>query len=273
MTENDGIASKTGVAKDEAQAVGAQAKEGAKHLVDVGKGEAANVASEAGHQVRNLIDQSRSQLVDQSSQQQQRLAEGLRALGEELSDMASGSEQQGVASDLAQQASERVNDVAGWLENREPGALVDELKDFARRRPGAFLASTAALGLLAGRFSRGLVADHQEQNESSDAVTHTDTAYGTVGTYGTTAGTGYATGTTYGTPSAGGGSSYAGGGTVDPVSPGLGTGVGAGVSGMAPAVEELPTTHDPLAPIDPRTGAERTGAARDSGTAGGDVLR
>jgi hypothetical protein len=298
MTENEGITAKAGAtkdaAKDEAQATGTQAKEGAKHLVDVGKGEAANVAAEAGHQVRQLFQQSRSELVDQSTQQQKRIAEGLRSLGEELSGMARGSEQQGVASDLANQASQRVNDVAGWLENREPGALVDELKSFARRRPGAFLAGAAVLGLVGGRLSRGLVADHQEQSESGaehvTGGTAYGTTYGTTGAYGTTGtgvgGTTYGT-TTYGTPSVGGGSSYSGG-VVDPVSPGVGAGVGAGVGGIAPAdpgetspvpvapvttAEEFPTTHDPLAPIDPRTGVERTGAGRDADTGGGDVLR
>ena len=55
--------------------------------------------------------------------------------------MAHGSEQPGMATDLAQQASERTNAVASWLEEREPGHVVDEITRFARQRPGTFLAA------------------------------------------------------------------------------------------------------------------------------------
>ena len=125
------------VAKDEAHATGEQAKEGAKHVAEVGKDEAKNVVHETGQQAKELWQQTRSQLLDQSAQQQTRVAEGLRSLSQELSGMARGSEQQGVASDLAQQASQRMGDVAGWLDQRDPGSLVSEVKQFARQRPGA----------------------------------------------------------------------------------------------------------------------------------------
>lgn len=77
--------------------------------------------------------------------------------------MASRSEEDGLAKDLAQQASQRVGTVAHWLEDREPGALVDELRRFARNRPGTFLAMAAGLGLVAGRMTRGVRAGAQEE--------------------------------------------------------------------------------------------------------------
>lgn len=152
------------VAKDEARATAEQAKDGAGHIAAVGKDEAMNVAQETGHQAKDLWQQTRNQLLDQSAEQQTRVAEGLRSLSQELSGMARGSEQQGVASDLAQQASQRVGDVAGWLDERDPGSLVTEVKRFARQRPGAFLATAAVLGLVGGRLSRGLVDDHQDSS-------------------------------------------------------------------------------------------------------------
>jgi hypothetical protein len=161
-----GPSSTQGVAKDEARATGQQAKEGARHVAEVGKDEAKNVAQETGQQAKELWQQTRTQLMDQSAEQQTRVAEGLRSLGQELSGMAEGSEQQGVASDLARQASQRMEDVAGWLDQRDPGSLVTELKQFARQRPGAFLATAAVVGLVGGRLSRGLVADHKEHSGS-----------------------------------------------------------------------------------------------------------
>jgi hypothetical protein len=159
------------VAKDEARATGEQARDGARHVAEVGKDEAKNVAHETSQQAKELWQQTRSQLMDQSAQQQTKVAEGLRSLSQELSSMAQGSEQQGVASDLAQQASQRMGDVAGWLDQRDPGSLVSEVKQFARQRPGTFLAAAAVIGLVGGRLSRGLVADHQDQSEATtDAV-------------------------------------------------------------------------------------------------------
>jgi hypothetical protein len=165
------------VAKDEARATGQQAKEGAKHVAEVGKDEAKNVVQETGQQAKELWQQTRSQLLDQSAHQQTRVAEGLRSLSQELSGMASNSGQQGVASDLAQQASQRMGDVAGWLDQRDPGSLVAEVKQFARQRPGAFLATAAVIGLVGGRLSRGLVADHQDQAAESEP-TNTNSGVG-----------------------------------------------------------------------------------------------
>jgi hypothetical protein len=155
------------VAKEEARATGQQAKEGARHVAEVGKDEVKNVAQETSQQAKELWQQTRSQLLDQSAQQQTKVAEGLRSLSQELSGMAHGSEQQGVASDLAQQASQRMGDVAGWLDQRDPGSLVSEVKQFARQRPGTFLAAAAVIGLVGGRLSRGLVADHQDQADAT----------------------------------------------------------------------------------------------------------
>jgi len=172
----------TDVAKDEARATGEQAKEGARHVAEVGKGEAKNVAQETGQQAKELWQQTRSQLLEQSAQQQTRVADGLRSLSDELSGMARGSEQQGVASDLANQASQRMGDVATWLDQRDPGSLVSEVKQFARQRPGAFLATAAVIGLVGGRLSRGLVAEHQDQQDQQGAGSSADLSAGYAGT-------------------------------------------------------------------------------------------
>ncbi len=152
----------TDVAKQEARATAEQVKEGSRHLADVGKDEARNVTSEAGQQAKQLWEQTRSEMADQGAQQQQRAAQGLRSLSGELRSMAHGSQQNGIATDLATQASQHVEEIARWLEDREPGCGTREVKGFARRRPGLFLAGAAALGVLGGRLSRGLVAEHQD---------------------------------------------------------------------------------------------------------------
>ena len=152
-----------GTAKDEAAGVAQDAKGAAADVAGTAKDEAKQVVGEAKDQARHLWEQTRTEATDQAGTQQQRLASGLRSLGQELGEMAGRGEQRGLASDLAGQASTRARDVADWLEQREPGDVLEEVRDFARRRPGAFLAAAAAIGLLGGRVTRGVVAEHQDE--------------------------------------------------------------------------------------------------------------
>ncbi len=61
-----------------------------------------------------------------------------------------------MATEVAQQAAERIHGAASWLEQREPADLLQAVRDFARRRPGVFLAGAAVAGLAAGRLTRGM---------------------------------------------------------------------------------------------------------------------
>jgi hypothetical protein len=146
----------THVAKEQAAGVGQSAAGAGQHVAGVAKEEAGNVAQEAVSQARDVVGTAREQLVQQAAEQQDRLAGGLRTLGRELGSMADSNEDPGYASDLARQASSTINDVAGWLENRDPNGLMDDVRSFARRRPGAFLALAVGAGVLAGRLTRGL---------------------------------------------------------------------------------------------------------------------
>lgn len=53
-----------------------------------------------------------------------------------------------------------IEDVASRLQDREPGELLDEVRRFARRKPGMFLLGAAAGGVLAGRLTSGMSAAH-----------------------------------------------------------------------------------------------------------------
>lgn len=272
-TSGSSSGSTTESAKEQAGAVTSDAREAGQHVAAVAKDEARNVTAEAGAQSRRLLEQTRSQLVDQSAQQQQRVASGLRSLGDELGQMARGSQEQGLASDLAQQAAGQISSVASWLENREPGALVDEVKRFARNRPGTFLAAAAGLGLLAGRMSRGLVAEHQEQQQSqppTGSPTGPVTGTSGPGAVGATGAAGYPSGTggTAGYPSGGAGTALYPSGTTASPAPGVpgtgsvttgtgapaGTGAGYPTAGAAvPATGAATGAAEPY-PIDHTTG-------------------
>lgn len=53
-------------------------------------------------------------------------------------------------------AAQRAEDFTAQLERKEPKELLSDVRRFAARRPGAFLAIAAGVGLVAGRLTRGL---------------------------------------------------------------------------------------------------------------------
>jgi hypothetical protein len=164
-TESARVAAAT--AKDEARSVAADAKQGTRQVADTAKAEARDVAAQTQQQARELFNQLRSEATDQASGQAQRAAGGLRTLASELGEMADGGQHHGVASDVARQASDRARGFADWLEQREPGDILNEARDFARRKPGTFLVAAAALGILGGRLTRGLADDDSTQGSGA----------------------------------------------------------------------------------------------------------
>lgn len=119
------------------------------------KERARGVAHQASDQAHGLVDRTRTELRSQVRSQQQHLAGGLRALEDELDQMAGGTQDPGYVSDLAQRAGDATGRAAQWFEDREPVDVLHEVEDFARRRPGLFIALAAGAGLLVGRFLRG----------------------------------------------------------------------------------------------------------------------
>lgn len=162
--------------KDEAGDVARTAKESAQSVAETAKAEAANVASEVKSNARDLLYQARSDLTQQAGTQQQKVADGLRSISDELHAMARASDQPGVASDLVRQVAERSTSVASWLDGRDPGSLLNEVKSFARQRPGTFLLLAAGAGVLAGRLTRSLSAGAPESGTTAARSTG---AYGT----------------------------------------------------------------------------------------------
>lgn len=154
------------VAKEQASHVAGAAADAGGRVVDSAKEEGAKVASEAKTQVADLFAQSRDQLVEQAGEQQQRVAGGLHSLSDELSGMARNA-QGGVAGDLVQQAASRAGSIADWLGERDPGSLVDEVRRFAREKPGTFIAIAAGAGLLVGRLTRSAAGAAKDEGADS----------------------------------------------------------------------------------------------------------
>jgi uncharacterized protein YjbJ (UPF0337 family) len=168
-TASGGDSSTTDVAKQQAGEVADTAKQAGAQVAGSVKEQAGQVTAEAKNQAKQLLAQAQSELSEQAAGTQQRVSEGLHALADELAGMARNSEQDGVATDLARQAADKARQAAGWLGDRDPGSLLDEVRTFARKKPGTYLALALGAGVLAGRLTRGLTA--ASGDDSSDAAT------------------------------------------------------------------------------------------------------
>jgi ElaB/YqjD/DUF883 family membrane-anchored ribosome-binding protein len=167
---------KVDAAKQAAGDVKDTATEQVGHVAGTAKDEAKNVAREAKSQAKDLYAQTQSELKEQAGVQQQRVASGLRSIGDELSSMASNSDSRGLASDLVRQVSDRAGSAASWLDSRDPGSLLNEVKSYARRKPGTFIAVAALAGVVAGRLTRSLAQSAAEDKEAEATASTSSTA-------------------------------------------------------------------------------------------------
>ncbi|WP_375388793.1 hypothetical protein [uncultured Amnibacterium sp.] len=158
-----------GTAKDAAAGVASGAKDAAGSVAATGKEQAGKVAKDALGQARDLYGQATEQLSEQAGTQQQKAAGTLHTFADDLAGMRG--DQQGLAAELLENVGDRAKGVAQWLEDREPGEVLAEVKRFAANRPWVFIGLAAGAGLLAGRLTKALVAEAKDDAEPTAADT------------------------------------------------------------------------------------------------------
>jgi hypothetical protein len=145
-----------GTATEQAGAVASTAVEGAKEVAGQGMQQAANVVSEATTQVRDLVGQAGQEIRSQGDAQTDKIAESLRGLAGQVQALVEGrAEEAGPLPDLARQATDQLQALAGRIGDGGMQGVATDVQQFARRRPGAFLAGAAVVGFAAGRLLRG----------------------------------------------------------------------------------------------------------------------
>ncbi|MGC4853244.1 hypothetical protein ACLQ24_07540 [Micromonospora sp. DT4] len=143
-------------ARQEASRVGHQATQAGGQVAHTAAEQGGQVAAEARRQARQLTGQAGGQLREQAQTQQRRAADGLRDIGRELGSMAERDGDSGLAGQTVRRVADAAQQAAGWLDEREPGEVLDDVRTYARRHPGTFLAGAAVAGLLVGRLTCGL---------------------------------------------------------------------------------------------------------------------
>jgi hypothetical protein len=142
-------------ARRQGQDVAGTAKLQAREVTSTVKEQAAQFTQELSEQGRTLLEETRMQVEQQAETQTQQLARTLHRCGTETQALADGRpEDAGATAQYAAQLADKLHELATGLENRGVSGLIEEVQDFARRRPGAFLVTTALVGFGGGRLLR-----------------------------------------------------------------------------------------------------------------------
>lgn len=195
-----GTSSKKDVAAEQTKAEASQLKHEAadsgQRVKETAKEQAGAVKQEVTAQAQNLLGQLRSDLKDQVAPQQERIASSVRSVSDEISALSRGEKPEtDFVSGLLGNVSGRVDSFASSLENKDAKDLLQDVRRFAARRPGTFLAVAAGIGLLAGRATRGVKDSDEIATDRQGAKEF----FGVSGQQdqGTPAGAGVATGAVY----------------------------------------------------------------------------
>ncbi len=158
-----------GTTEQARQAAATAADEG-RHVAQVAQEEAQEVVAGAKQEVHHLLDDARRQVEDQSRGQIESLVGTLQGFADDLDRMVRGEGAgSGLAQDLVQQVGDRARGISSQIQGREPGELLDQAREFARRRPGTFLLGALAAGVVAGRLVRGAKDAHSGGSGPSGA--------------------------------------------------------------------------------------------------------
>lgn len=145
----------TQAAGEQAKAVAATATDQAQQVVGQAKEQAASVAGEARAQAQQVLATASSELTTQLDVRLGSATSAARTTSDELRALAEGRhEDAGRAGDFAHEASQRLATFADRVDELGVRGVTEEVTDFARRRPVAFLVAAGAAGLLVGHLAR-----------------------------------------------------------------------------------------------------------------------
>ena len=189
-----------------AKQVAGQTKEAAgqaaSEVKDTAKEQAQRVGAEAKTQVRNVASDVRGKVSDQAKTQNDKLVGTIRQTADQLDEMR-GDRGDSPAAAVVSRVADGGRQIADYLDRNGPEGVLREVQDFARRRPGAFLATALAAGFVVGRLGKGVAKadpDAGTAKPTSDSFVSGTPSYTPEPAYpatGYAAETGYATSTEY----------------------------------------------------------------------------
>lgn len=159
-----------GTAVGQTKVVARTANQDVRELADTVRSQAADqVKGEVTGQVREMLAETQGQLQQQADMQAGRLANVLWQVGTQAVALSEGRpEQAGPLVDYAEQAAEWLDNCASHIEERGLEGLATDVVDFARRRPGMFLAGAAVVGFGVGRLIRSGAVSTDGDSDGND---------------------------------------------------------------------------------------------------------
>jgi hypothetical protein len=131
--------------------------------------QAQRVGSEARAQARTVAADVRDRVSGQARAQNDKLVGGIRELADNLDEMR-GDRSESPAAMVVSRVADGGRQLADYLDRNGPEGVLREVQDFARRRPGAFLATALAAGFVVGRLGKGVLkAGEGSAKPGSDA--------------------------------------------------------------------------------------------------------
>ena len=117
-------------------------------------------AGEVGHEMsaqgQRVVADVKEKLHEQSERESEKVASSLRTFSDEARALAEGRPQEaGPLAEYAERAAGKVAELADRMEQRGIEGALDDVRAFARRRPGVFLLGAGIAGFAAGRLVRG----------------------------------------------------------------------------------------------------------------------
>ena len=159
-------------AAEKSQEVAGHAVEQAQQVASTAGQQAREVGHEAKVQAQRVVEDAKAKLRDQGESQSHQLAASMRDWSDRAQALADGRpEDAGPLGQYVQQAAGKVGEVADRFEQRGIEGTLDDMRGFARRRPGLFLAVAGLAGFAVGRMVRGAAAEHQQQASEPQAIT------------------------------------------------------------------------------------------------------
>lgn len=133
-----------------------------------GEPDATRVVAEAKEVGTELIGAVREGATSFFEEQRDRAAKEIASLGEALRESAHCLDRTGstAISRYADDAASEIEQFANRLRNRSLGMMADDVEDFARQWPTAFIAAAVGAGFLAGRFLISSASRSQSQTAS-----------------------------------------------------------------------------------------------------------
>jgi hypothetical protein len=131
------------------------ASEAAGEVKETAKEQAQKVVGEAKTQFGTVASDVRDRVSEQARTQNDKLVTGIRQTADQLDEMR-GDRPDSPAATVVSRVADGGRQLADYLDEHGPDGVLREVQDFARRRPGAFLATALAAGFVVGRLGKSV---------------------------------------------------------------------------------------------------------------------